>query len=127
MQQRSRSDAPEDIKFDPVSKNPYFEYTEGDGKRPHGLVPRRDYTLTTSLRAARPYRPAGFAFWRLGSEDPSLWNIFGLGPGQRVARQYAPSSTVTDVDFQGTGEILQVIAQPHDGIRDLMVGGQRDR
>jgi cellulose synthase/poly-beta-1,6-N-acetylglucosamine synthase-like glycosyltransferase/peptidoglycan/xylan/chitin deacetylase (PgdA/CDA1 family) len=55
-----------------------------------------------------------------------LWNIFGSGlvnvsPDSMRAIKYG-----YDVDFQGTGEILQVIAQPHDGIRDLMVGADSE-
>jgi cellulose synthase/poly-beta-1,6-N-acetylglucosamine synthase-like glycosyltransferase/peptidoglycan/xylan/chitin deacetylase (PgdA/CDA1 family)/spore germination protein YaaH len=117
-------ETPEDIKFDPASKNPYFTYDEDDGST-HTLWFLDAVTAYNELRSASKYQVAGFALWRLGSEDPSLWNFFGTGtdlerPGDLEAIKYG-----YDVDFEGTGEILQVKAEPQDGIRDLEVDAAR--
>jgi len=113
-------DRPEEIEFDPVSKNPFFEYTEDDGID-HTVWFLDAATAYNEIKAAKPYQPAGFALWRLGSEDPSLWNFFGSGPLNGAADEIRDIKYGYDVDFQGTGEILQVIAQPQDGTRDLTV------
>jgi len=110
-----------DIKYDPVSKNPYYQYTEDDGKD-HTVWFLDAATAYNQLQAAKPYGVAGFALWRLGSEDPSLWNVFGAGGKVGSPDDLATIKYGYDVDFQGTGEILQVIAQPQDGIRDLKTG-----
>ena len=114
-------DHPEDIKFDPVSKNPFFEYTEDDGVD-HTVWFLDAVTAYNEIKAAKPYQPAGFALWRLGSEDPSLWKIFGSGGLKMPVDEIRDIKYGYDVDFQGTGEILQVIAQPQDGTRDLTMG-----
>jgi cellulose synthase/poly-beta-1,6-N-acetylglucosamine synthase-like glycosyltransferase/peptidoglycan/xylan/chitin deacetylase (PgdA/CDA1 family)/spore germination protein YaaH len=110
-----------DIKYDPASKNPYYEYTEDDGKD-HTVWFLDAATAYNQLQAAKPYGVAGFALWRLGSEDPSLWNVFGTGGKTGSPDDLATIKYGYDVDFQGTGEILQVVAQPQDGIRDVETG-----
>src|SRR5207248_11748559 len=67
-------------------------------------------TAFNQMRAASGYHPAGFAVWRLGSEDPSIWSVFGTdqpspSPGLLKLMSYG-----YDVDFEGTGELLKVAA-----------------
>lgn len=110
-------DSPGDIQFDPASRNPHFEYTEDDGKQ-YSIWFLDAVTAYNQIRNAATYKPAGFALWRLGSEDPSVWKVFGTD----TAPNSAGLETIKygyNVDFQGTGEILQVIAQPQDGSRSL--------
>ncbi|MBV9242107.1 MAG: glycosyltransferase, partial [Acidobacteria bacterium] len=120
-------DSVSDIKYDPASKNPYYEYTEDDGVN-HTVWFLDASTAYNQLQAAKPYGIAGFALWRLGSEDPSLWSIFGSGGKTGSPDDLAKIKYGYDVDFEGTGEILQVVAQPQDGIRDIRAGntGQID-
>src|ERR1044072_7180621 len=72
------------------------------------------------MRASAEYHTAGFALGRRGSEDPSLWKVFGASaqtasdPGVLRDIRYG-----YDIDFEGTGEILQVTAEPKDGLRDI--------
>jgi cellulose synthase/poly-beta-1,6-N-acetylglucosamine synthase-like glycosyltransferase/peptidoglycan/xylan/chitin deacetylase (PgdA/CDA1 family)/spore germination protein YaaH len=115
---RESLDSPEEIKFDPVSKNPYFEYTEDDGVD-HTVWFLDASTAYNELQSAQPYKPAGFALWRLGSEDPSLWTIFGSRNKTATADDLKSIKYGYAVDFQGTGEILQVVAEPQDGTREL--------
>lgn len=115
---RESLDSPTEIKFDTVTKNPYFTYSEDDGKE-HAVWFLDATTAFNQIEAARVYKPAGFALWRLGSEDPSLWNVFGRSGRTGSADSLATIKYGYDVDFEGTGEILQVIAEPKDGVRDL--------
>jgi hypothetical protein len=73
------------------------------------------------MRAASGYNCAGFALWRLGSEDPSVWSIF-----ETSQTNYSPDALRRivygyQVDFEGTGELLKVVSRPHDGVRDIKV------
>ena len=115
----SARDSDAKIVFDSESKNPYFEYDEEDES--HHIVWFLDaVTAYNQMRAASGFKPAGFAIWRLGSEDPSIWNILGTAqPGsadvlRRIIYGY-------DVDFEGTGELLKVVSRPKDGWRNLDV------
>ncbi|HTH50308.1 MAG TPA: glycosyltransferase, partial [Pyrinomonadaceae bacterium] len=118
---RESLDSVSEIKYDPVSKNPYYTYTEDDGKD-HTVWFLDAATAYNQLQAARPYGVAGFALWRLGSEDPSLWKVFGTGGLTGTLNDLATIKYGYDVDFQGTGEILQVVAQPQDGVREVTAG-----
>lgn len=126
---RESLDSPAEIKFDPVSKNPYFSYTEDDGKE-HSVWFLDAATAYNEINSSGQYHVAGLALWRLGSEDPSLWKVFGADRQAAVPDDLASIKYGYDVDFRGTGEILQVISQPQDGVRELnldvsgMIAGQ---
>jgi cellulose synthase/poly-beta-1,6-N-acetylglucosamine synthase-like glycosyltransferase/peptidoglycan/xylan/chitin deacetylase (PgdA/CDA1 family)/spore germination protein YaaH len=111
-------DSPTEIKFDGASKNPYFSYVEDDGKT-HNVWFLDAVTAYNEIQSAKPYNVAGFALWRLGSEDPSLWKIFGANTQSFSSDDLKTIKYGYDVDFEGTGEILQVKAEPQDGMRDL--------
>jgi peptidoglycan-N-acetylglucosamine deacetylase len=105
--------------FDPASRNPYYEYYEDDESH-HTVWFLDGVTAYNQMRAASGYKPAGFAIWRLGSEDPSVWSVMGTSQTvtpnqlQRIAYGY-------QVDFEGSGEILQVMSRPQDGWRNIDV------
>lgn len=111
-------DNPAEIKFDPISKNPYYKYDEDDGST-HTVWFLDAITAFNQIKSARKYDVAGFAVWRLGSEDPSFWNIFGNDGTPDSPVDLASIKYGYDVDFDGTGEILQVKAVPRDGTRDI--------
>jgi len=118
-------DSPSEIKFAAPDKNPHFSYTEDDG-RDHTIWFLDAVTAFNQIKAAEHYRIGGLALWRLGSEDPSVWKIFGSGRDAADPNAVATIKYGYDVDFEGTGEILQVIAEPQDGLRLLQTdnGGQ---
>jgi cellulose synthase/poly-beta-1,6-N-acetylglucosamine synthase-like glycosyltransferase/peptidoglycan/xylan/chitin deacetylase (PgdA/CDA1 family) len=105
------------VLFDPASNNPHFGYTESDGTR-HEVWFLDGVTAFNQIHAADPYRPAGYALWKLGSEDPSILPLMG-----RPYNAAAPDSlrhianNIEDVDFDGEGEILKVEADPQLGAR----------
>ncbi|MFN6964377.1 MAG: glycosyltransferase [Pyrinomonadaceae bacterium] len=115
---RDSLDGPGEIKFDPASRNPHFEYDEDHGSH-HSLWFLDAVTASNQLHDAERYGVAGLALWRLGSEDPSLWNVFGAATDAASTDDLATIKYGYDVDFEGTGEILQVTAVPQDGRRDL--------
>src|SRR6185436_2743661 len=112
------------ILFDSDSKNPTFEYDEDDDSH-HTVWFLDAVTAYNQMHAASGYNPAGFAVWRLGSEDPSIWSVLGGSPNVSSTRSPEALQRIIygyDVDFEGTGEILQVISpRPQDGWRNLEV------
>ncbi len=116
----ARESQVEQIQFDPLTRNPNYEYDEEDETHHHVWF-LDAVTAYNQMRAASGYRPAGFALWRLGSEDPSIWSFFGTDTGN-----YSPESLRRiiygyQVDFEGLGELLKVVSRPHDGWRDIKV------
>jgi cellulose synthase/poly-beta-1,6-N-acetylglucosamine synthase-like glycosyltransferase/spore germination protein YaaH/peptidoglycan/xylan/chitin deacetylase (PgdA/CDA1 family) len=73
------------------------------------------------VRVAQSLGVAGVAFWRLGSEDPSLWRALD-DDGHLLAPQNL--TTVVpgyDPELDGQGEILRIRAQPVPGTRTIDV------
>lgn len=110
-------DSDSKIQYDATTRNPFFSYDEEDGSR-HTVWFLDATTAYNEMRAAREYHPAGFALWRLGSEDPSLWKIFGVD-ANASANELRQIRYGYDIDFEGTGEILQVTSEPQDGAREF--------
>ncbi len=112
-------DAKTAIGFDADTLNPRFSYGK-DGKT-HRVWFLDATTAYNHLRAADRYRPAGYALWRLGAEDPSIWSIL---PRAYSAPPPASLATITpthDVNFIGHGELLQIAAEPSPGAREFKV------
>src|SRR5258708_4661927 len=116
-------DSTAEIKFDETTRNPYFSYEEED-KSQHTVWFLDGVTAFNQIRAASGYRPAGFALWRLGSEDPSIWSIFGSDQLNPVPDALKRIVYGYEVDFEGTGELVRVVASPHDGERSVQTDQQ---
>ena len=109
-----------DIAFDPDSENPHFSYVEDDGKT-HDIWFLDGVTAYNEIHAADVYQPAGYAVWRLGSEDPSLWSVIGRPYGATAPDALKTISASDNIDFQGQGEILRVKSRPEPGVRAIEV------
>jgi cellulose synthase/poly-beta-1,6-N-acetylglucosamine synthase-like glycosyltransferase/peptidoglycan/xylan/chitin deacetylase (PgdA/CDA1 family)/spore germination protein YaaH len=105
--------------FDPATRNPYFEYDEEDQSH-HKVWFLDAVTAYNQMRAASGYKPAGFAIWRLGSEDPSIWSLLG-NSGNTSPDTLRSINYGYQVDFEGNGEVLKVMSRPQKGARDLQV------
>src|SRR5579883_3223255 len=112
-------DAKATIELDPDTLNPRFSYGE-DGKV-HRVWFLDAVSAYNHLRAADKYKPAGYALWRLGSEDPSVWSVL---PRNYFAAPPGTLETITPtnaVNFIGRGELLQIAAEPSAGSREFKV------
>jgi hypothetical protein len=104
-------DSEAQVEYDKTTGNPHYDYYEEDDS--HHIVWFLDgVTAFNQMRAASGYHPAGFALWRLGSEDPST--LVGFGTDQpNPARCSQEMSYGYEVDFEGSGELLRVTDSPH--------------
>ena len=74
------------LRFDEASLNPTFTYVD-DSRRPAHQVWYLDgVTAYNQIAAALSMKPGGLALWRLGTEDPSVWEAFGRGRNADAAR-----------------------------------------
>ncbi|MGE0129300.1 MAG: glycosyltransferase [Blastocatellales bacterium] len=111
-------DSEASIKFDPATRNPYFRYGD-EGGAEHTVWFLDGVTAFNQMRVARGYNVAGFALWRMGSEDPSLWAIFGNQQMEASPDGLKQIVYGYDVDFEGMGEVLQFEASPREGSREI--------
>ena len=107
------------IQLDPDTLNPRFSYLE-DGAA-HRVWFLDAVTAYNHLRAADRYRPAGYALWRLGAEDPSIWQVMPRAYGAPPPASLETISPTSDVSFIGRGELLQIAAEPSAGSRTIKV------
>ncbi|MBI1330630.1 MAG: glycosyltransferase [Alphaproteobacteria bacterium] len=108
------------IDFDDATNNPHFSYIEDDQTK-HDVWFLDAVTAYNEIRAADPYQPAGYAIWRLGSEDPSIWSVMGRKYGEAAPATLHNIPTIEDIDFEGSGEMLRVEAHPQSGARTFEV------
>ncbi|MEP6636116.1 MAG: polysaccharide deacetylase family protein, partial [Acidobacteriota bacterium] len=110
------------IVFDGATKNPHFEYTDEDESQ-HQVWFLDGVTAYNQIRTGNGFKCAGYALWRLGSEDPSVWSVFGAGQSADAPDGLRTITYGYLVDFEGSGEMLKIVSRPHDGSRDISVAG----
>jgi cellulose synthase/poly-beta-1,6-N-acetylglucosamine synthase-like glycosyltransferase/peptidoglycan/xylan/chitin deacetylase (PgdA/CDA1 family)/spore germination protein YaaH len=110
------------VDFDAGSLNPTFTYAD-DGGKLHEVWLLDAVTAANQWLLASRMGLRGGALWLLGSEDPSLWNLFrraspvvSISPSllERITYPY-------DIEFVGSGEILSVVSLPREGARTVEV------
>jgi len=109
------------IALDPEALNPTFDYRDESG-RLHNVWFLDAVSAFDQVREASDFAPKGYALWRLGSEDPSLWTVLEHRDelGKDVAGQLRAVRYGYDVDYQGVGEVLHVAETPRDGVREVV-------
>lgn len=102
--------------FDKVSGNSTFSYEENGTV--HSIWMLDAAAAWNELRAADRVGVAGVALWRLGSEDPSIWEVF-----RKFQTNQLPNISSIHpqgaVDIEGNGEILHIQQKPVDGKRRI--------
>ena len=111
------SDAPP--VFDKLTGNSTFAYSDEEGHA-HTVWLLDGASAFNELNILYRVGIHEVALWRLGAEDPGLWSIFGRGTPLRPN----PTGLVhlaqgTNVDIEGSGEILRITALPTPGTRRL--------
>jgi cellulose synthase/poly-beta-1,6-N-acetylglucosamine synthase-like glycosyltransferase/peptidoglycan/xylan/chitin deacetylase (PgdA/CDA1 family)/spore germination protein YaaH len=104
--------------LDPASLTLQYAYTDAKSVR-HQVWLLDAVSAFDQLQAAAASRPAGYALWRLGSEDPTIWPV--LEQRDRLTGQTAARLRILDlsqnVAYQGSGEIERVTGKPVIGER----------
>ncbi|MCU0619397.1 MAG: glycosyltransferase, partial [Gemmatimonadaceae bacterium] len=107
------------VRWDPVSRTPVATWTDPDST--DHVTWFLDATAAhDQQRIAAELGARGVALWRLGAEDPTLWQVIGDAEGAaRPATTLARIRPGYDVEFDGTGELLRVRQTPQDGRRTI--------
>ncbi len=91
-----------EIGFDARTRNPAFRYEDEHG-HVHQVWMLDAVSAFNQARLATSLHVAGIALWRLGSEDPSIWEFFGRNPlfDQATAMQLRDISYGYDSRLRG--------------------------
>jgi cellulose synthase/poly-beta-1,6-N-acetylglucosamine synthase-like glycosyltransferase/peptidoglycan/xylan/chitin deacetylase (PgdA/CDA1 family)/spore germination protein YaaH len=105
------------------SYSPYFYFQDED--KEHAVWFLDVVTFLNQLREVRDQNAGGFALYRLGSEDPAIWEALSVprdfkfdNQTRRSLELIKSTDTITDV---GDGEIVTVDEDRMDGMRKLTV------
>lgn len=108
------------IQWDKRSQNPYMRYKEGEDN--HIVWFLDGASVYNQLKISMENGARGVALWRLGSEDPTVWDV--LKQPDHFESQTALLHTLTSsepVHYSGDGEVLQVVSSEKEGKRDFNV------
>ncbi|MBC7474389.1 MAG: polysaccharide deacetylase family protein, partial [Candidatus Sericytochromatia bacterium] len=110
------------INFDGKSLNPNFDYYD-DNDSLHHVWFLDATTVFNQLSEAYQYLPYGFALWRMGSEDPSMWQIFDFDTNnqfdEKASKKIEKIHYDYDIIYEGKGEVLRITSTPKDGDRKV--------
>ncbi|MFI4934427.1 MAG: glycosyltransferase [Caulobacterales bacterium] len=113
-------DSEADVSLDDDALNPTYAYVDDDGFK-HIVWFLDATTVFNEIKVADEYRPRGYALWRMGAEDPSVWKFFRQPYDSLTSAGLEIVSPGTGVDFDGEGEILHVSATPTPGQRTIEI------
>lgn len=115
------------IHLDPASLNPTFDYAD-DEDHIHQVWMLDAVSAFNQLKVIHSVQPRGIALWRLGSEDPALWKIFGKAdpPNAALANELSKIHFGYGLDYEGQGEILEITARPQSGVRTIAFDPKRN-
>jgi len=115
----------ESVQVQGPSYSPYFYFEDEDAE--HGVWFLDAVTFLNQVREVRDQKAGGFALYRLGSEDPAIWDALNIPHDFKFDNQtrqtlelIKSTDTITDV---GDGEIVTVDEDRTDGVRKLVVDG----
>ena len=124
------------IRLDPASLNPTFTYADQEKSDTgstrtvtHDVWMLDAVSAYNQLKDAQKYHLRGAALWMLGAEDPSLWTFYDKAAWQSDWQKLIAGGALNTISYGGTGEIdftaegelLQPVADPSDGRRDIKI------
>src|SRR3984957_9546263 len=110
------------IDFDNDSYDLHYVYDDDENVQ-HQVQFTDAATVFNALRFATEYGLPGTALWRLGDEDPRVWDFYDQDMRKSALAHFdfsafskVDAKANTDfVDYEGTGEVLDIIATPTSG------------
>jgi cellulose synthase/poly-beta-1,6-N-acetylglucosamine synthase-like glycosyltransferase/peptidoglycan/xylan/chitin deacetylase (PgdA/CDA1 family)/spore germination protein YaaH len=115
------ADAEADVHLEGDELNPHFAYDDEDEHERHQVWFLDGVTALNEMRAGRQMGLRTFALWRLGEEDPSLWKIWDHPSAKDAPSLLRTVQPGEDVDTDGEGDILRIVAQPQLGERTIQM------
>lgn len=102
--------------FDQFSDTPVLRYFDGTAE--HTVWFLDGVTAQNTIDRVKDLSLAGYALWRLGSEDPTTWYALPVaGKLSRKPEQFEHVPMAQDIFLTGSGDFLRVTSAPVDGVR----------
>ena len=113
------------IRFNDDTYNLDYSYYD-DNNELHQVYFTDAATIFNNMRFGATYHLAGFALWRLGTDDARLWNFYGKDMSWEQVKRWNLNKmfrlTGYDaVNYVGPGEVLDVESEPHAGQVSLSI------
>ncbi len=107
------------IDFNNDTYNLYYKYFD-DNDIEHEVYFTDAATAFNAMRFATQYGLSGVALWRLGSEDARIWDFYDKDMRRNALlnfnfNDFTSVESSDDVDYIGSGEVLDVLATPKNG------------
>ncbi len=113
------------VVFDSSTYNLRYDYYD-DKDLQHHVYFTDAISNYNAIRAAVDNEVAGYALWRLGSEDTRLWSFYDRNLTDSALRanpfnykMLENTGSSYNVDYVGAGEILNIISTPQPGKTEL--------
>jgi cellulose synthase/poly-beta-1,6-N-acetylglucosamine synthase-like glycosyltransferase/peptidoglycan/xylan/chitin deacetylase (PgdA/CDA1 family)/spore germination protein YaaH len=106
--------------------SPDFNYLSGpDQNEEHEIWFLDAVTIFNQRRLIAPFHPGGIGLYRLGQEDPAVWDVLRMNPEitpdlQSIAR-LSKLSLDEHIASSGTGDFISVGVDIHAGSRQLEI------
>ncbi|WP_446741635.1 glycosyltransferase [Silvibacterium acidisoli] len=113
------TDSDADVHLEGDELNPHFVYDDEDAHVRHQVWFLDAVTALNEMRASRQLGINTFGLWRLGEEDGSLWAVWDHPSAKDAPQALTNVPPGNDVDTEGEGDILRVIARPQLGHRTI--------
>jgi peptidoglycan-N-acetylglucosamine deacetylase len=104
--------------------NTSFTYAD-EAKNKHVVWVLDAISAWNQLDALRQNKVRGVSFWKLGMEDPGLWDFLPTMGAAFDVERLKVASAAPDIAFTGEGELLNVRSLPKAGQRSLSFDGNR--
>ncbi len=111
------------VQWDAPSQNPMFTYEEDNARHQVWLMDAA--TAWNVEHFAQSKGVSGRTLWYVGSEDPTLWSFFGKTGSLTDPQKLTHVRYGFEIDFEGEGELLDVVALPQPGERVISAGEDR--
>lgn len=109
------------INFDNNTYNLNYDYYDDNDKQ-HQVYFADAATAFNAMRAAADFETSGVSIWYLGSEDHRLWEFYNHDLSAKTLAEKPFDNTLLStnqlpysVDYEGAGEILNIITEPNPG------------
>ncbi len=115
-----------DVLFDPDSLNLRYSYEDEDNSV-HQVWMLDGVTAYNEIRAAERAHVQGSTLWRLGSEDPSIWDIWDTTHATDADRnKLTEVPPGYDLILEGHGDIWHITNTPESGKRNFEYDKESD-
>ena len=107
------------VNFDDDTYNLSYSYYD-DNNELHQVYFTDAATIFNNMRFGATYHLAGFALWRLGTDDSRIWHFYGKDMAWEQVKRWNLNQMMRltgydNVNYVGPGEVLSVESEPHAG------------